>query len=100
MPVLCFLLLLIYIVSGGIKSIARFLYNDIFITIGLFYFTRAIEKVIQVIFTSLFNFTPKEFYEALKQGYFSILGYELILFYFPYIIDQKGISSFLNRYLD
>lgn len=90
MPVLCFLLLLIYIVSGGIKSIARFCIMTFFITIGLFYFTRwAIEKGDPSHFLPLFNFTPKEFYEALKQGYFSILGYELILFYFPYIIDQK-----------
>lgn len=37
----------------------------------------------------LFNFTSKEFFKAMQQGYLSILGYELIMFYFPYIIDQK-----------
>ncbi|WP_155590670.1 GerAB/ArcD/ProY family transporter [Lysinibacillus cavernae] len=90
LPVLCFLLLLIYIVSGGIKSIARFSVMTFFITIWIIYFTRwAIEKGDPSHFFPLFNFTSKEFFEAIKQGYFSILGYELILFYFPFIIDQK-----------
>ncbi len=90
LPVLCFLLLLIYIVSGGIKSIARFCMMTFFITIGMYYFTRwAIEKGEVSHLLPLFNFSGKDFMNAFKDGYLSILGYELILFYFPYIIDQK-----------
>lgn len=89
-PVLIFLLLLVYIVSGGIKSVARFCIMAFFITIGVFYFTRwAIEKGDVSHMFPLFNFNSREFYEAMKKGYFSILGYELILFYFPYIIKQE-----------
>ncbi|MGD2196444.1 GerAB/ArcD/ProY family transporter [Lysinibacillus sphaericus] len=90
LPVFCFLLLLIYIVSGGIKSIARFCMMAFFITIGMFYFTRwAIEKGEVSHLLPLLNFSGKDFLNAFKDGYLSILGYELILFYFPYIIDQK-----------
>ena len=89
-PVLFFLLLLIYIVSGGIKSIARFSIITFFVTIGVFYFTRwAIEKGDVSHIFPLFNFNSREFYEAMKKGYLSILGYELIMFYFPYIVKQE-----------
>lgn len=90
-PVLCFLLLLVYIVSGGIKSIARFCMLTFFLTIGMMYFTHwAFEKGSMSHFFPLFNFfSVHDFYEALKKGYLSILGYELIMFYYPYIVDQK-----------
>ncbi|AHN21346.1 MULTISPECIES: GerAB/ArcD/ProY family transporter [Lysinibacillus] len=90
-PVFCFLLLLIYIVSGGIKSIARFCIMTFFLTIGFLYFTHwAFEKGDMSHFLPLFNFfSVNDFYEALKRGYLSVLGYELVMFYFPYIVDQK-----------
>ncbi|MEG0259067.1 MAG: GerAB/ArcD/ProY family transporter [Lysinibacillus sp.] len=89
-PVLFFLLLLIYIVSGGIKSIARFCILTFFVTIGVFSFVRwAIEKGDVSHIFPLFNFNSRELYEAMKKGYLSILGYELIMFYFPYIVKQE-----------
>ena len=89
-PVLFFLLLLIYIVSGGIKSIARFCIITFFVTIGVFFFTRwAIEKGDMSHIFPLFNFNSRELYEAMQKGYLSILGYELIMFYFPYIVKQE-----------
>lgn len=90
-PVLCFLLMLVYIVSGGIKSIARFCILTFFLTIGMVYFTHwAFEKGNISHFLPLFNFfSINDFYEAFKKGYLSILGYELIMFYYPYIVDQK-----------
>ncbi|UED81850.1 spore germination protein [Lysinibacillus sp. CD3-6] len=90
-PVFCFLLLLVYIVSGGIKSIARFCILTFFLTIGMVYFTHwAFEKGDMSHFLPLYNFfSVNDFYEAFKRGYLSILGYELIMFYFPYIVDQK-----------
>ncbi|UZN00758.1 hypothetical protein OL548_15655 [Lysinibacillus sp. MHQ-1] len=49
----------------------------------------------------LFNFSGLDFFNAFKEGYLSVLGYELIMFYFPYIIDQKkSLSSFIDWYLD
>jgi spore germination protein AB len=88
--ILLVLLLLTYIVNGGIKTIARFCTLTFFLAMPMVYFLRwGIEKGdISHIFP-LFNFTSKEFFKALEQGYLSILGYELIMFYFPYIIDQK-----------
>lgn len=90
LPTICFLLLLVYIVSGGIRSIARFCTMTFFITIGMIYYLNwAIQKGDISHFLPIFNFSTKEFYEALKKGYFSVLGYELIMFYFPYILDQS-----------
>ncbi len=90
MPVLLLILLLIYIVNGGIKSIARFCILSFFLTIGIFYFTNwAIAKGDIRHFLPLFNFSSSEFFNAFKTGYLTIFGYELIMFYFPYIQDQK-----------
>ncbi|MFY0518450.1 GerAB/ArcD/ProY family transporter [Lysinibacillus sp. UGB7] len=89
-PVLLILLLLLYIVKGGIKSVANFCILTFFITLILVFFTRwAIEKGDISHFLPIFNFTGHEFFDALKNGYFSLLGYELIMFYFPFIINQK-----------
>ncbi|TQR20333.1 GerAB/ArcD/ProY family transporter [Psychrobacillus vulpis] len=89
-PVFFLLLLLIYIVSGGIKSIARFCTITFFLTIPMLYFLRwAIEKGELSHLLPLFNFNGSQFLDALKKGYISVLGYELIMFYFPYIINQK-----------
>ena len=89
-PVLFFLLLLTYIVNGGIKSVARFCIMAFFITIPMLYFLRwAIEKGEMSHLFPLFNYNGHEFFEALRKGYLSILGYEVIMFYFPYIVNQK-----------
>lgn len=90
LPVICFLLLVIYIVNSGILSISKFCIMTFFVTVWLFPFlVWAFEKGEISHLLPLNNFTSKEFYEAFKGGFFSILGYELILIYFPYIIDQK-----------
>ncbi|KOS67963.1 spore gernimation protein [Lysinibacillus contaminans] len=89
-PVLLFLLLLIYIVNGGIKSIARFCMLTFFLTIGIFYFTYwAVQKGDFSHLFPLFNFNGKELFEAMGKGYLAVLGYGAIMFYFPYIVDQK-----------
>ncbi|MER2172079.1 MAG: GerAB/ArcD/ProY family transporter, partial [Psychrobacillus psychrodurans] len=88
--ILLVLLLLTYIVNGGIKTIARFCTLAFWLGLPMVYFLRwGIEKGDLSHIFPLFNFTSKEFFKALQQGYLSILGYELIMFYFPYIIDQK-----------
>ena len=89
-PLIFLLLILLYIVNGGIKSIARFCILAFFLTIGVFYFTHwAFQKgEISHIFP-LFNFNSSELFNAMKKGYLAIVGYELIMFYFPYIVEQK-----------
>ena len=88
--ILLVLLLLTYIVNGGIKTIARFCTLTFWVGLPIVYFLRwGIEKGDLSHIFPLFNFTSKEFFKAMQQGYSSILGYELIMFYFPYIIDQK-----------
>ncbi|MCK1996882.1 spore germination protein [Psychrobacillus psychrodurans] len=88
--ILLVLLLLTYIVNGGIKTIARFCTLAFCLAMPMVYFLRwGIEKGDLSHIFPLFNFTSQEFFKAMQQGYLSILGYELIMFYFPYIIDQK-----------
>lgn len=84
------LLLAVLIVNGGIKSVARFCTFTFFFTIGLVYFLRwgFVEGEISHLLP-LFNFSSSEFLEATKLGYSSMVGYELIMVYFPYIINQK-----------
>ncbi|QBP42316.1 GerAB/ArcD/ProY family transporter [Paenisporosarcina antarctica] len=86
------LLLAVLIVNGGIKSVARFCIFTFFFTIGLVYFLRwgYVEGEISHLLP-LFNFSISEFLEATKLGYSSMVGYELILVYFPYIINQKKV---------
>lgn len=90
MQLILLLLLLLYIVNGGIKSIARFCILAFFLTIGTYYFTHwAFQKgEISHIFP-LFNFSGLELLDAMSKGYLAIVGYELIMFYFPYIAEQK-----------
>ncbi|WP_102692719.1 GerAB/ArcD/ProY family transporter [Rummeliibacillus pycnus] len=89
-PTILFLLLLIYITNGGITTIARFCIMTFFLTTGMVYFTHwAVEKGSFNHIFPLFNYNGQEFFEAFKKGYFTILGYELIMFYFPLIKDQQ-----------
>ena len=89
-PLLIFLLLLIYIVSGGIKSIARFCIIAFFLTIGTVYFLKwgFVAGDIRHMMPFLTSMT-QEFYTATKKGLMAVGGFELISFYFPYIINQK-----------
>ncbi|QUW23125.1 GerAB/ArcD/ProY family transporter [Sporosarcina sp. Marseille-Q4063] len=89
-PLIFLLLMTIYIVSGGIKSIARFCMMSFFITLGLLYFLKwsIVDGDIRHMLP-FFNFTFNEFFTASKKGLMAIGGFELISFYFPYIINQK-----------
>lgn len=89
-PLIIFLLMLIYIVRSDIKSIARFCMISFFISIGVIYFLKwgVVSGEIRHIMP-LFNFTKQEFFTATKKGLMAVGGFELISFYFPYIISQK-----------
>ena len=89
-PLIMFLLLLIYIVSGEIKSIARFCIIAFFLTAGSVYFLKwAIVAGDIRHMMPFFNFNRHEFYTATTKGLQAVGGFELISFYFPYIINQK-----------
>jgi spore germination protein AB len=91
-PLIIFMLLLVYIVGGGIKSIARFCIISFFLVVWIFFFLKwAIGEGDIKHVLPLFNFTKQEFFTATKNGFIAMSGFELILFYFPYIIHQKKV---------
>ena len=61
-----------------------------FLTLGLIYFLKwgIVDGDIRHMMP-IFNFTTQEFFTASKKGLMAIGGFELISFYFPYIINQK-----------
>ena len=85
-----FILLTVFIVKGGIKSLARFCILTFFLTGWLVYFLRwgIIEGDIRHLLP-LFNFTTAEFWDATNHGYNSVVGYEILMIYFPYIIHPQ-----------
>ncbi|MEK5037580.1 GerAB/ArcD/ProY family transporter [Sporosarcina sp. FSL K6-3457] len=89
-PLFLFFLVLVYITSGGIKSIARYCIMSFFLVTWIIYFLKwgmtdgDIRHALP-----LFNFTAQELFTATKKGFISMSGFELILFYFPYIIHQQ-----------
>ncbi|WP_203247035.1 GerAB/ArcD/ProY family transporter [Sporosarcina beigongshangi] len=89
-PLIIFLLMLIYIVNGGIKSVARFCIMAFFLTIGTVFILKwgFVEGEISHMFP-IFNFNSQEFYTATKKGLMAVGGFELISFYFPHIIHQN-----------
>jgi spore germination protein AB len=89
-PLFIYLLLLIYIVSGGIKSIARFCILAFFLTLGTVFALKwgfVAGELSHMM--PIFNFNSQEFYTATKKGLMVVGGFELISFYFPHIINQK-----------
>jgi len=90
-PLIIFMILLVYIVSGGIKSIARFCISSFFLVVWVFFFLKwAIGEGDIKHVLPLFNFTKQELFTATKNGFIAMSGFELILYYFPYIIQQKN----------
>lgn len=91
-PLILLMIVAVLIAKGGIKSVARFCILTFFITGTLIYFLRwgFISGDITHLLP-LFNFTTKEFLEATKEGYKSFVGYELLLFFFPHIINQHKV---------
>lgn len=89
-PLILLLLLVLYIVNGGIKNIARFCIMAFFITLPMVYFLKwSLEKGdISHVFP-VFNHSWSEFFIAFDRGYNSIAGYEVILIFFPYIITKQ-----------
>ncbi|WP_026478411.1 GerAB/ArcD/ProY family transporter [Alkaliphilus transvaalensis] len=80
----------LYIVLGGIKSVARFSIASFFLTVWLTYYSQwplGLGNFYHLL--PSFDFSFKEFINALFSGYDAMLGYGFIMIYFPYIINQK-----------
>jgi len=91
-PLFLFFLVLVYITSGGIKSIARFCIMSFFLVTWMLFFLKwGITDGDIRHMLPLFNFTAQELFTATKKGFISIAGFELILFYYPYIIHKKRV---------
>lgn len=82
--------IMVYIVLGGVKSIARFAIAGFFLTAWMLYYLQwGLSKGVFSHLSPLFDFTFSDVITATQQGFPSMLGYELLLFYFPYIIRKK-----------
>jgi spore germination protein AB len=81
---------MIYIAKGGIKSVARFCILGFVFTIWMLYFLQwSFQKGDVTQIYPLFQFTFNDVVKAFEDGYHSYFGYELLLVFFPYILNQK-----------
>ena len=91
-PLIMLMLVAIFIAKRGIKSVARFCIIAFFLTAPMVYLLRwGLEEGKVTHLLPLFNFTGMEFLAATREGFSSFVGYELMMFYFPYIINQKKV---------
>lgn len=90
LPLLFLFFVMLYIVTGGIKLIARFSIFAFFLSTWMVIAARwpfSMGSLTHLM--PMFNFTLKEGMEAFHKGYGAMMGYELIMIYFPFIINQK-----------
>jgi spore germination protein AB len=90
LPLIAIFIVLLYIVNGGIKLVARFCIIAFLMTGWMvFYLQWGMTKGVFTHLLPIFDLNIKELVESSKTGYTTMLGYELILIYFPYIAQQK-----------
>jgi len=82
-------IVMVAIVQGGIKSIARFSMLSFFFTGWMIYFlTWSFSKGYFIDAMPRFESELKDWLTAMNRGGQSMLGFELIMIYFPYIVNQ------------
>lgn len=85
-----FFLVLISIVYGGIKLIARFCIFSFFMTGWMACFLLwPMSKGIWIDAISNFNYGVEHWLSGIHESTPAFIGFELILFFFPYIMNQK-----------
>lgn len=90
MSALIFYIILLTIVLGGIKLIARFSTFSFFMTAWMVYFLLwPLSKGMWLSAFSNFTYSIDVWLTSFHQGAKGMLGFELILFYYPYIINKK-----------
>lgn len=89
-PAIAFYIVLITFVLGGIKLIARFSIFSFFMTGWMVYFlVWPLSKGIWINAVSDLNFQMLDWTLSLHESVLAVLGFELILFYYPYIMNKK-----------
>lgn len=90
LPLLGLVLVMLYITNCGIKLIARFCIISFFFTIWMFYYLQwGFQKGGVMHIFPLFNTNLADMLDALNRSYASMFGYEVILFYYPYIKQKE-----------
>lgn len=90
MPLLFLFVVMIYIVLGGIKSIARFCILGFAFTGWMVYYLQwGLGKGEATHIFPLFTATLPQILQALNHGAPAMFGYELMMVYFPFIKQQK-----------
>lgn len=85
-----FLLLTIYVIHGGVKTIAGISFFSVIIpsyVLPLFLFTLPFADFSN--FTPVFDHSVKEIMNGSKQMSFTVIGFEILLFVYPFIKNQK-----------
>ncbi|EMT50187.1 MULTISPECIES: GerAB/ArcD/ProY family transporter [Brevibacillus] len=91
-PLLGLLSVMIYISLGGIKAIARFCILTFFFTFWMLYYLQwGFQKGNIMHIFPLFQVNVMEIVAGVHNGFFSFLGYELILFYYPYVQKKEQV---------
>lgn len=89
-PIIATLFCVFLVASYGVKSVARFCIIAFFLTIGLLYFLRwSFMGATWSHLFPLFNFGIREVIASLHKGFLSLLGFEGILFYYPFIRQKE-----------
>jgi spore germination protein AB len=89
-PLLGLTLVMLYITNGGIKLIARFCLISFFFTGWMFYYLQwGFQKGGIMHIFPLFNTNLPDVLDALNNSFASMFGYEVLLFYFPYIKNKE-----------
>ncbi|ANE46333.1 hypothetical protein SY83_08640 [Paenibacillus swuensis] len=91
LPLIALLLVVAYIVFGGIRHIARMCILSFILTGWIIYCLKwSMQKGEFTNLLPLFPLAPWEHtWTAFLSGFPSMFGFELVLFYFPYIINRK-----------
>ncbi|MBU9712596.1 GerAB/ArcD/ProY family transporter [Evansella tamaricis] len=90
-PALTLFLVMISIVNGGIKSIARFCILSFFLTVWMGYYSNWAfsDANVHHLYPRLHEYHMIDWLNGLFEGSQIMLGFVLIVFFYPYIIDQK-----------
>lgn len=90
LPLLSLSLVMLYIANGGIKLVARFCLISFFFTGWMIYYLQwGFQKGGIMHIFPLFNTSVNDILNALNQSFSSMFGYELLLFYYPYIQQKE-----------
>ncbi|MBM7660069.1 spore germination protein (amino acid permease) [Bacillus mesophilus] len=90
LPTLAIFIVLVYIVQGGIKLVARFCIIAFLLTIWMtVYLQWGITKGAFTHLLPVFDMNLSDVLNTSKGSYNTMLGYELFLVYFPYIANQQ-----------